>query len=990
MVYSKLLLETGGGIISEQQQEEQDHNGVHLLIGLGGTGIDCIAEIKKQVYACIKPDDPEAEVPTYQHIQFLAADADLWNDGLAVFDVNEIFDLSIRNVKEELKNKEKIERLRELDWLDPEKMDAESVGEMGTGGSRAVGRYLLMEHSDLFLNRVKKMIRDGKKGTGVGETYIHLFTGLSGGLGSGCFLDVCYLIRQAIVEEVGAAAKVFGYFFLPDVNLAKIPTSASLVREYIPKNGYAAMQELDYCMRLGENGGKFTQIYKGGKQIDWKEAPVDMCHLISATDIKKIVVKDAYQNAMKSAAQYILDCLTEDRTDPLKEMLGFAAKKMMPAEDCRKNGYNIGYAAIGTSCASVPRREINTYLAAKTFEKFSETRDHMPTENEIAKLAEKAKVSSINELLIEITKNAGSDLAPAPDYLDWAYTRDNTDKSLVKWYTDQKAERIGAQEKNAQSMQDEKNKGSLIGRICEEINACVIDLNRGPAYAYNVMRSAYKGNMLNLVDGLLEELRNKISQLEYNVYTQPQSRQAMYEQSRDIWRSEQNRNGLFGRPQRAYDAYIADMENYIRGQIELDGMERLKGVLENLKKQMESRATGYYQKFNRIMENLTETFKENLSSLNTAPKEVGLYAMPLVTIDEIRPKLDATVKEMNMPGLFKQFVQKFFDSPETWIEENEDKISKSVKKFFINDAFSQFANRSITEFLADKYNTTVDMEITEHLYNDYMIKLKERSQALFPVDASVWDISTSSEIAYISVPATAPVVINAAKKLAKQYPIEIKQNTFKDRIYMIRIRDTMPICAYANTEWYEKEYFEEEPKERHIYMGKGGSALFNNWNDLPALTPNSLIEEPAPARLQKMLDSSRSVYEEAKNVGLIDGNKIRRFSEKTLAEWESLKKEVLEVKENSESTREEMSFRLEQIKKDLISSVQKETIQYMDTGYSLPQGSTAVERIEEVIREDYFVSSPALHTLVRRELEKYYAVMEQIEKTESLNRNEFI
>ena len=66
MIYPRLSLKNGGGIVSEQQQAEQNPNAVHLLIGLGGTGIDCIAEIKKQVYTGIKPDDPKAEVPTYQ------------------------------------------------------------------------------------------------------------------------------------------------------------------------------------------------------------------------------------------------------------------------------------------------------------------------------------------------------------------------------------------------------------------------------------------------------------------------------------------------------------------------------------------------------------------------------------------------------------------------------------------------------------------------------------------------------------------------------------------------------------------------------------------------------------------------------------------------------------------------------------------------------------------------------------------------------------
>ena len=41
-VYPKLLLSTGGGIVSSKQQAKQIENTATLLIGLGGTGVDCI------------------------------------------------------------------------------------------------------------------------------------------------------------------------------------------------------------------------------------------------------------------------------------------------------------------------------------------------------------------------------------------------------------------------------------------------------------------------------------------------------------------------------------------------------------------------------------------------------------------------------------------------------------------------------------------------------------------------------------------------------------------------------------------------------------------------------------------------------------------------------------------------------------------------------------------------------------------------------------
>ena len=65
MIYSQLSLSTGGGIVSEMQQAEQVKNTATVLIGLGGTGIDCLREIKKAVRERLKPDDPNALVPSY-------------------------------------------------------------------------------------------------------------------------------------------------------------------------------------------------------------------------------------------------------------------------------------------------------------------------------------------------------------------------------------------------------------------------------------------------------------------------------------------------------------------------------------------------------------------------------------------------------------------------------------------------------------------------------------------------------------------------------------------------------------------------------------------------------------------------------------------------------------------------------------------------------------------------------------------------------------
>lgn len=82
----------------------------------------------------------------------------------------------------------------------------------------------------------KAEINAAKRGLINPQVNIHIFSGLSGGTGAGCFLDVCYMVKN-VANSVGGIT-TFGYFFLPDVNLEKIPISDTATRAYIPQRGF--------------------------------------------------------------------------------------------------------------------------------------------------------------------------------------------------------------------------------------------------------------------------------------------------------------------------------------------------------------------------------------------------------------------------------------------------------------------------------------------------------------------------------------------------------------------------------------------------------------------------------------------------------------------------------------------------------------------------------------------------------------------------------
>ena len=394
-VYSKLLLSAGGGIVSTTQQAEQVKNTATVLIGLGGTGIDALRTIKTEVYARLKADDPLAAVPGYQHIRFLGVDSivernDDWDEemlynstmgALCALDDTELFSIYDPNIRHMLSDPEAMKKRDELAWIHWEYMMPVSAN-YSAGAIRQVGRLMMMEKSAAFMSRVEQEINEAKAGLVNPTVNVHIFTGLSGGTGSGCFLDVCYMV-QHIADKLGGAT-VFGYFFMPEVNLSVMPMPFSRYRDYIFRNAYAAMQELDYCMQLPGNNGAFTQKYQNGQEIRWDRPPVDVCFLLGAEEASETIPYDTYARTMHVTAQYMINCLTYGA----RGINWLTARAQLQAMRAQMNvNANIMYFSIGASSAVVPFREINTYLASKLFGKFSCIFQNVPTQADVEKLA---------------------------------------------------------------------------------------------------------------------------------------------------------------------------------------------------------------------------------------------------------------------------------------------------------------------------------------------------------------------------------------------------------------------------------------------------------------------------------------------------------------------------------------------------------------------------------------------------------------------------
>lgn len=998
-VYSKLLLSTGGGIISSPQQAQQAQNTATVLIGLGGTGVDCIRTIKTQVYARLLPDDKNAVIPAYSHIRFLGVDTTKESKGdiirenhaekqhransLAALDDGEFFSIANQKVAQAFSSHAALEMKSEIAWLNYENIAAPNLADAGAGGIRQVGRYMLMDKSQKFLSLIQQEINKAKQGLVNPRVNVHIFAGLSGGTGSGCFLDVCYMVRS-IIRKIGGT--IFGYCFLPDVNLSRIPYDNRATRSYIRENGYAAMKELDYCMSIQQNGGAFEQEYQGHQIIPWDAAPVDMCHLICATDADNNVIENAYEYAMNVTAEYLMDFLTQSNTFDLTQHLSNFRAMILQADSRKVIGSKMDYCVIGASCASIPLREINTYLAAELFDRFSRIGGNTPSRANVEKLATAAlsqNAQSIGEiysaLLEEVRDTANSEYENYHD--DWKFVRDYGNSDLILHYTNQTAAKARCAEAAAQGLVSADNENSLLSRVRKELSEVIRDINRGPIYAHRMLSAAQSQNLLNIIDGLQKENTTRMNE----EAEQSKLRIEDYEGAKDDFENRHRRSLLDNDEKRFndYEYYLLLLEQH---KLAMKIYKNMSTVLSTFRAQVVSITASYYLKLRRVMETLINTFAENRNALQSERNHrlKNTFDIPMMTIEELKPSLDAEINEMDVPGMMSTFMEVLVNpkNEDAWLNEDAGKITRLVTDFFVKTAFYDFAERSITNFLKDKYEATygsiTDEQLANLIYEDWMKLLTGKASPLFHFNNSVWTEDQTSKLAFLSFPTISSPIRTAAERMHATNPLwGLKESELRDRIFVMCSACGLPLSAYNNCTEYETDYYRSKAVGRHYYEGKEIPGMeFNDWNLLPSITPQSLMnmDKLASMDLSKAVAQAHTLYSQAREAGLIDDDSYICEPDPDAMDHMNQKCAQCEILLKDLEKADDIPA-LEEIMDEL--DIAKLPVRR--TKFAMPtDGYRKDEASIDKIREDHFVSSPALHISVRRGLSAIEELRERV------------
>ena len=910
-IINNLALSMGGGIISLKQQAKQADNTVSILIGLGGTGIDCIREIKTQVYSRIEPDDGEnATVARYRHIRFLGVDADDANvsqddnpedkktaETLSLSE-DEAFTLARSGVKLKAVKKAR-DVYTQYAWISDEIEQTKMEG-YGAGGVRQVGRFLLMSKAADFMTKLQNLISDAKIGLESPKVVVHIFSGMGGGTGSGTFLDVCYMVREIIKNQ--EEKYMCGYFFLPDVNVAHVRSNR--VKEYIPLNGYAAMQELDYCMNIEKNHGKFRQEYTGGKMIEWDNAPVDFCHLISANDNNGNVRQDAYNYAMKVTSEYVFEFLVKTQNSDKFGMISHVNNTKTiceKSEEDKKYGYFIDYLSIGASSAVVPLKEINTYLATRLFDRFSEVGKDIPDESEVWNFTvgvfgeDKSDKDIQSRVYDALYANLQGDSKEA--YKQWdgnaSQMEKNGDQEMVYFYEGQTAEKEGILAKNRDRLLDANNRDSLISRVKKIMYTVITDINRGPVFGFNILNGANEFSIDNVISGLITTNTEKLNNL--RKYTK--GKEDMRNDAKNDW----DHHSIFNKSDR-FKTYVNKVYDIEQQRYLEKSYKYMDELLNSVRLQIRKISTEYYSVLSQIYKNLRETFKDNSSVLakGIIVDEVKGFEKSLIDINDpnMQQALVGELRKVSPNIVFRQLIETLLDDEKSW--ESDAKIARTVTGFFVGEKkenkepgiFHDFADKTIENFLEIVYDTDDKDKIADKIKKDWLSDLHSSAVPLVYKDNKVYE-GTIATLCRMSV----PIGALSLKKAADEYILvnsdtEIAVTGAKDRLSCLTYAAGFPICSLRGGDEVEREYFTTLCIGAHSYESTGLDTEFSDWRELPLLTPVSLLEDKLdrlPCIMCERVKASIKTCDDVLKYGIYsvtDGCRLRLLCVKTELESE--------------------------------------------------------------------------------------------------------
>lgn len=856
----------GGGLHVKQDTSKLIDAPV-LLIGLGGTGAKSLIRIKKLISDRIGGNKPE-------NLEYLSIDTDdrinkMLYSGVGFSSANsEVCIIKDTELLTSYLNREISFGSNINEWLSND-IDVQHITD-GAGCVRQVGRLLLFREINKIESTIRNKVAKITKNNMNKSKYIYVFivTGISGGTGSGTFIDIPFVVRH-IIEDMLYRCKVFGFLFLPDVNLQHTSDPATVTN--LKRNGFAALKELDYVMNLGKggNGEIFEQDY-GSFKVTESRKPYDMCYLISSINA---VNQRNYtsENCMGVVAETIINFIADEPGVTGQDysiesyLTNSASLKSSSIKELgeHKDPINYAYNTIGCSSAILPLDDVINYLTHKMFKAMSDIYECKPNENDLKEIINSFDIDP-HKLSIYINKNVSLSGLENFTFEDIKANPNICIKALNNNIS--KLETI----MNANKDDFIKN---FEGKSELEFNTLFTDLKKGPFYVSRLIYTV-EGNsntcLLNYLREIDKQLiaqkpsEEKLESLRHRVDV-VQTKLVQYSPLAIDPMQKTKRKTLLRDYKEACEEYYRLLLNESSNKVMRETYSRIYNIVND-----------YNNNVFSVYKIMLTKFKELFADYGEINTNVGIATKDDDTIlswNIVEPKdliqkiellaEDKTI-ELNFDESIKKLLEELIKNSNNWLKDSEGLIAEKFNNFIII-AFSGVTQKSIDFYIEKLAGNNEDGFIRKTVE-----ELKLKSNVMFPANSVM-----SGRMGRLPIYEYVVVPTNTLKFNDTSFNIgdtngNLKQSVINNRIFMLNTNIAVPLLYYSELckyeETYEKFIGQKEGIGMHLYENKNSK----DWSKLPSPVYDELYaSDYFNTRQKRENDKLRDIFNKSLNYGYI-------------------------------------------------------------------------------------------------------------------------
>ena len=783
----------------------------HLFISLGGSGADMLREVKGLINQNCCADEDKHKIP--ERVAYVAFDTA----------ANEKDKVSSRSTGQIKLTDDELTILSDGmlgTLLDPSALEFNKStypwiyrwldtgipaldGQNGAGGIRQAGRAMLFMEIGKVVDKIRTAITNLITGTNVESLNVYILSGVSGGTGSGTFLDMAYIVRQVANEVIGAGTfkktniRILGYLVMPDVNLLN---ADSKTRPVVLRNAGAALQELDHAMRLQEIGDYYDCQYSNTMTVKTDKRPFDYVHLISAKPKGASMPDNPYQHCLDTVAGSIRCFVSsQKKTDSYSYYSNITNMQTVAKATSTYKERSNCYISVGYDCWEIPADRVIKSIFTRLF----------------------SKVGLFGREAMELS-----------EYLPFADWRREVNKLFTSYMNE------------------------FAGNLQKELQQTFKNPEKGPIWTNHIVVSGTNAR-IEALDRLVSEEKHKA--MSYR--TAAQSTADACIQNINRMRSSYKQNASAKKCQE----YIAAWNSYFRANMEVYCYDLLIGTEDALRSVDSNLTTGFYDSAlnkaavlnnrwldvtQQVLEELKNIVQRNTDEFRKASvRETGHgFAWNAGEI----PNLDKAIGDIiakngiDQSQIMQNFLNQLLGKADEWAQ------SVDVRKFieeFLEQQAQSVLNVSLEGLLSSCFDES--KPLAESIQKDLMPYMIKNAKPLFDGDQ---DLSFAGNI---TIPAGCAQIEKGVKGyIGGRSDFTLSTSYLRNRISVICTSVGLSLHDYTLYEKCEQQ-ISLDPNARGLFLNQGEEGFVGTVNymkmPLPFVIPTRkrAVLGPAPDRFAR-------------------------------------------------------------------------------------------------------------------------------------------